>query len=485
MLAAGRIEGHRVDEESVLTGLSLAKELLSPKKLGRHADGKQGLSRLGYEAQECEAVGMVLEQGEKLGLELYEDVAANAFLVFPGKDRHKPVLLMGSHLDSVKQGGLYDGTTGVVVPLAAIKALQEEGAVPPQDVAVAIWRCEESPNFKQFGVGSGMATAALPTSVLEKTNLKGVSLKDSLVQAYSSSKGRHDADLLFLEERLKARDPILPVGHIAHAVEFHIEQADTLRRNDKSLGIVSAIRGNVRFPSVEFFGKSQHTGGGFQGDRQDASLMLGAFMGQVMSQAEKIGAKKDLVHSFPLIGQPNDNSTTTPNYVAVAFEARSVDAKALDKMASTVEAAANNAVAKHGGEVTVGPMNRTEPVFMDVSVQKLLRGHARRLGLSTYDMVSGAGHDIMRLQNAGVASALVLMRHSGKSHNPMEDLCLQKDPFVPDSDVGAAVRLAASFMMKPGASSRTREGSFTKELCENRAREIFGERHSFFPSLVA
>jgi N-carbamoyl-L-amino-acid hydrolase len=457
--------------ESIESGLSLSLDLFSAEKLGRHFGGEEaGMDRLGYGSNETEAHQIVLDAAASLGLEAYQDLAGNLYMVLPGQDRNKPAFLIGSHLDAVQKGGAYDGPAGVVSALSAVKMLRQAGLTPPHDVVVVVWRCEESPNFKQFGLGSGLATGIFDEKVLDRENLAGQKLRDVLPATYlgDGDKGKR---FKLLIEYIKAKKGLFDPASIESALEIHIEQSPDLLQSGKSLGIVSAIRGNVRFPKIEFKGIAQHTGGGEMKDRRDAGLMYLQFASGVQAVAERLMKRgKDIVYSFPKLEQEPNNATTTPFRVRCGFEARSDDRRVLQKMGRAVMQALEDLEKTYPAPCCfqMDEINDTSPSMMDGCVRRALLDISGELGFSCMELKSGAGHDIMRLEALRIPTGLLFIRHSGVSHNPKEDLCAG-DPFASESDYAKAVRVAAEMMLRDGSCDRPKDNSFVASLMDNHA----------------
>lgn len=210
-----------------------------------------GMYRPGYSDRETEAINMVAAEAAAMGMEMVQDVAGNVFFIYPGADRSKPVNMIGSHLDAVPNGGRYDGPAGVVGGLAAIQAIHEKGIKPPQDIVLAIWRNEESPWFGQWGLGSAIAFGLAEGNKLGNKRRKGNdSDLDVTLEEQMKAMGLN-VDLI--KAYLMAGNPTIPVEAIASLSEIHIKQDTGLRDKDVSIGIASAIRGNVRFPGDASF----------------------------------------------------------------------------------------------------------------------------------------------------------------------------------------------------------------------------------------
>jgi len=216
---------------------------------------------------------------------------------------------MGSHLDAVPQGGRYDGPAGVISALTAVKYLHDQKMRPPQDICVVAWRHEEVPPFNQFAIGSKLAVSDLKPDILGRKQRETDSLTlEDLMK-------KNGLDTVALRKAMEEGKPLLPLDRIGRLIEVHIEQGSLLEEAGSSLGIVTGIRGNVRFPNMICFrGVTGHTGTVPQAKRKDAAraaMLFGTKSASVCSASSsgagvasrrglenKLHSATELIHVF-------------------------------------------------------------------------------------------------------------------------------------------------------------------------------------------
>lgn len=410
----------------------------------------KGMVRDAYSTAESEAHDIVARAAQdRLGCEDWQDLAGNRFLIWPGQDRTAPVIMAGSHLDSVPGGGRYDGPAGVLGALSAMFYLQATGEQPPQDTVLVIWRGEESPAFGQFALGSHLAGGRAAPAMLDKTHHQD----RRPLSAHMADIGlRTDA----LRTALEKGETLLPVERIGALVETHIAQSRGLLQANASLGLVTAVRGNVRFPSdFHFSGRRAHTGAEENSDRADAGEAVGLFMHYLRAYCrKKLKAGDDLTYTFPNFWVENPVRTGVPDLAGAWFESRSLDADLLDDVAAYAFKAADRAAKETGCHWNRDEfiLNKTLPARLNTAVVDQLSRAVQDLGISHKAVPSGAGHDASVAELAGVPSGMVFVRHGndGASHTPKEILGRDEseDPFRAGSDFASAVLANAAFMMR-------------------------------------
>ncbi len=243
--------------------MSHAREVFS--KLDAHLTD-EGMMRPGYGAREREAIGFVVEEAAKMGCSAWQDRAGNVTCVYEGKDPAKPAFVVGSHLDSVPSGGRYDGPVGVVAGLTAMHAIHQGDIRPEQPLVLSILRAEESPWFSQAMIGSQLALGLGKAEWLDRKRADA----DKTLAEFMRDEGLDPEELRRLIEDEK---PVIPKDRLGCFIETHIEQAPTLLRSGHALGLVTAVRGTLRFPKMmTIFGEAAHTGSTPQEDRKDAQL---------------------------------------------------------------------------------------------------------------------------------------------------------------------------------------------------------------------
>ncbi len=411
-------------------GINCARRTFA--KLDMHWDGDElGMNRPTMTDRETEGLDIIKNEAEALDMQGYELLSGSRLFIYQGTDPSLPPDIIGSHIDSVRKGGRYDGPAGIVAGLAAVATIHqrylETGIKPKRTIVVLADRGEESVEYNQFGISSGINAGKFGPDVL---NLRSTSNQ----KTYEDNARAQGIDVDALRQKLQNREDLIPFELLGKQWEVHIEQGKKLASSDVSLGIVSGFRGNVRYAgTVHFKGRADHTGATEMPDRLDAGDAFIEFRAQVKREAEALrSAGHDLVYTFHF--KTDDDRTSIPENAYSAVEARSTSPETLKQFEAIVEAAIQN-VRTLGYEVNANhdKMKRTAPVSLDGDAQNILRKTADEIGVSHVDMASGAGHDLMNYAPK-VSAGFVLFGHGngGLSHNPGEMLGLtpEQDPFA-------------------------------------------------------
>jgi beta-ureidopropionase / N-carbamoyl-L-amino-acid hydrolase len=390
--------------------LELAASLFDA--LGRATRRGRGIVRDSYGAGEQAAHDIVRAIASKMGLEISIDAIGNLSMTLPGQVRSAPRILIGSHLDSVPQGGNYDGAAGVVAGLCALSAMRRAGLVPNCDLTVMALRAEESAWFDIAYLGSAGAFGLLDPACLSISRSdNGQSLEATLHQQG------------FDPQPIRERRRLLEPSGIRAYLELHIEQGPTLAARGLPAAVVSGIRGCQRFRNARCSGEYAHSGAVSRRYRRDAVAATVAFlhhMETVWLQQEEAGA--DLVITTgELFTDPTMHGPSK-----IAGETRFVlDLRSLsDTTMDTVAAEARAAAARIGGAYRVdfdlGATSDSPPAVMDSRLRSSLMSLLER----PFEMASGAGHDAAVFAKVGIPSAMIFVRNENGSHNPDEAMSL-------------------------------------------------------------
>lgn len=400
----------RAVHEAALASGELFAKLRAPWPAG-------GVDRETYGAGEQHAHDLLRAQGEALGLSPRIDFAGNLFLTLPGADRAAPAWATGSHLDSVPQGGNYDGAAGVVAGLAVLKALRTSGHVPARDIVLAAFRAEETSSWYHGDFGGHIGSRAA----------LGMADPRELQQA------RHVRDGATLHDRMAAaglRPQEVAPGHrsiepsrLRGFIELHIEQGPVLVERGLPVGVVTGIRGSARARKATITGQDAHSGAVPHEYRHDAVLAGAEFchrMDQAWADVRREGG--DLVFTVGrFFTDPATQSITkVPGRVDFAVDLRSQEQATLDRMVSLAQRLAREIGEARGVHIELGPFNVSHPAAMAPSLVESLDAGCRELGLASMRMPSGAGHDAQDFAAAGVPTAMIFVRNDRGSHNPDE-----------------------------------------------------------------
>ncbi len=360
--------------------------------IGRHP-GTGGYRRHAWTREDADLREWFAGEAAARGLDLVADRAGNLWAWWGDPDRDGPGVVLGSHLDSVPDGGAYDGPLGVVSALTAVDALRARGFVPARPLGVAVFGDEEGARFGVACAGSRLLTGALaPDRARALTDGDGVSLAEALRRA-----GRDPAGLGRDAEALT---------RVGTFVELHVEQGRALDRRGRAVGVATAIWPHGRW-RVALPGEANHAGTTALADRRDPVVALAAVVLAARSAAARHGA---LATCGKITVAPNG-----VNAVAAAVTAW-LDARAPGSAAARAVVADVTAVVEANGG-TVVEESWTDRTDLDGGLAarlSALLGDAPRLA-------TGAGHDAGILAAAGVPAAMLFVRNpTGVSHSPAE-----------------------------------------------------------------
>ena len=390
--------------------LDLAASLFDA--LSRATRHGRGIVRDSYGPGEQAAHDLVRSVAETMGLEVAVDAIGNLTMTLPGRDRGAQRIIIGSHLDSVPQGGNFDGAAGVVAGLSVVSALRHAKVVLPCDLAVMAIRAEESAWFDIAYLGSAGAFGLLDPNCLSIARSdNGRSLEATLIE--------QGFDPQAIRERRRLLDPM----QIRAYLELHIEQGPTLVERGLPAAVVTGIRGCKRFRNARCTGEYAHSGAVSRPYRHDAVAATVAFlhhMETVWLQQEEAGA--DLVVTAGELF--TDPAMHGPSKIAgethFVLDLRSLADATMSTVATEARAAAARTGAAYRVSIDLGATSDSPPAVMDSRLRTTLLG----LLDQPFEMASGAGHDAAVFAKQGIPTAMVFVRNENGSHNSDEAMSL-------------------------------------------------------------
>jgi N-carbamoyl-L-amino-acid hydrolase len=385
-----------------VNGDRLKDLLLGLAEFGKNPEG--GVSRLGFSKEDLAARAWLVDRMKEAGLEVWVDPAANIHGRRPGGDASLPVILFGSHIDSVPNGGNFDGDVGSMGSLEVMRTLKDEKAVTRHPFEMVVWSNEEGVHYGKGVFGSRMAARGPDVGELEAKDEDGVTLAEWL-RRYGLDPRRIG------EARL---DP----ARVASYIELHIEQGGVLDRGGVQIGVVQGIVGIDRY-HVTLEGFANHAGTTPMAERRDALVaaarLILAVREEVMARPGRQVGNVGYVQVLP--GAPN----VVPGLVRLPVELRDLRRDAIDDMAGRVRARAEAIGKEAGVAFTMERYANDEPALTDPDLQDLIETSARALGYSTLRLPSGAGHDAQSLGRAGIRIGMIFVPSKGGiSHSPRE-----------------------------------------------------------------
>jgi beta-ureidopropionase / N-carbamoyl-L-amino-acid hydrolase len=387
----------------------------------------RGIVRDSYGEGEQAAHDIMRAAAESIGLEVCIDAIGNLMMTLPGRDRLAPRIIVGSHLDSVPQGGNYDGAAGVVAGLSAASALRRAGTAPACDITVMAIRAEESAWFDIAYLGSGGAFGLLDPACLSiPRSDNGRTLEATLIE--------RGFDPGAIRERRRLLDP----SRIRAYLELHIEQGPTLVAEHLPAAVVTGIRGCKRFRNARCVGQYGHSGAVNRPHRHDAvaaTVALLHHLETIWLQQERAGA--DLVitsgelYTDPAMHGPSKIAGET----RFVIDLRSVSQDTMNAVAAEAREAAARIGEAYRVAFDLGATSDSPPAVMDGRLRASLRSQLER----PFEMASGAGHDAAVFAKMGVPTGMIFVRNDHGSHNPDEAMTLD--------DFGIAARALLGLLL--------------------------------------
>jgi N-carbamoyl-L-amino-acid hydrolase len=337
--------------------------------------------------------------------EVRQDAVGNVVGVYHGLDQNAPRLLTGSHFDTVRNGGKYDGRLGILVPMACVRALHRAGRRLPFCIEVVGFSEEEGQRYKAVFLGSGALTGQFDTAWLDQQDAGGTTMRAAMAQA-----GLNVDDIAALK-----RDPARYLGF----VEVHIEQGPVLSALDMPLGIVTSINGSVRFLG-EVIGMASHAGTTPMGQRRDAALAVAELALFVEKRAASV---PDVVATMGMLQVPNGSMNVVPGRCTFSLDVRATTDAARDACAADIRAELAAICARRGLHHALEETMRAAAAPSDAVWQRRWEHAVQALGLPVLHLPSGAGHDAMKLHEI-MPQAMLFVRglNAGISHNPLESI---------------------------------------------------------------
>jgi N-carbamoyl-L-amino-acid hydrolase len=375
-----------------------------------------GVSRASYGAGEQRAHATVTKAAAAIGLEISHDDAANLYMTLPGRDRAAPVLVIGSHLDSVPHGGNFDGAAGVLAGLVAVTALRTMGLTPECDIVVMGIRAEESVWFQVSYIGSRGSLGTLPDGALEA---RRVDTGRTLADHISECGGNPEA----LRARARHFDP----SRIRAYLELHIEQAPSLVEAQRPVAICTGIPGNFRYPDARIEGRTDHVGTPRR-FRHDAA-MAGAEFAMALDALWADYDERGIPMACTLGRFHTDSAahglTIVPGSFHFSLDMRAYDEAILAELEDKVGRIIDGIEQRRAVRFHLGQRAGAAVGLVDPATKSGLEAAAQSQGIPVLHIGSPASHDAAAFGAAGVPMGMLFVRNENGSHNPFEAMTIE------------------------------------------------------------
>ena len=380
---------------------NLAYEKL--EALSQFTDSGEGITRLFLTKEHREASNYLREIMEKAGLEVEMDNIGNLIGTYRTSKNTDKTLVLGSHQDTVKNGGKYDGALGIILPIVALEKCIKDGIELDYNVKIVSFGDEEGVRFATTYLGSKALAGTFTEDLLERISEEGTSLRDELINFGLNPEAIGEC-------RLKE--------NVTAYLEIHIEQGPVLEHEDLAIGIVNAIQGSHRY-QIDIEGIAGHAGTVPMKYRSDAGIGSAEVMVEFTNYIEKLDG---IVATFGIVELSPGSINVIPGKSRFTLDIRSLDnnliASSVEKFKEIVSKVAERRKLRFKVENT----NIAPSCECSSRIINMLEKSVEDIGYKPFTFPSGAGHDAQEMKNLTDMGMLFVRCKDGISHNPLESV---------------------------------------------------------------
>jgi beta-ureidopropionase / N-carbamoyl-L-amino-acid hydrolase len=365
-------------------------------------NGERGCARLALTDVDRDGRDLVVSWMVDLGMSVSIDAIGNVVATRAGTDPNAAAVMVGSHIDTVRTGGRFDGNLGVLAGLEIVETLARNDITTKRPVQVAFFTDEEGARFAPDMLGSLVYVG-------------GLAVEEALDVHAADDNARLGDELT----RIGYAGPTpVPAASFPHAyAELHIEQGPVLEDQGVTIGVVTGVQG-ISWSEVTITGQSAHAGTTPMHLRHDAMAAAARTIHEVRLTAGYLGAPQ--VATVGMLDVTPNLVNVVPSKVVFSLDLRNTDEERLKDAEARVFAACRASATDEGCEISMRTLARFEPVEFDEGMIELVEATAQRLGHSTKRMPSGAGHDAQMLARVCPTSMVFVPSVNGLSHNIAE-----------------------------------------------------------------
>jgi allantoate deiminase len=384
----------------------------------------KGITRQTFSAEYQGALNYVIDQFNQFGATVSICPGGNLRGRFSGSDENAPAVMMGSHLDSVVNGGQFDGVVGVVTALEAARSIVEDEISHRLPVDVVIFPEEEGSRFGRGLLGSSVWTGRLDVDRLNSiVDANGVAYPEAMAQA----------GLTVNDNRL------LKAPALAAMLEVHIEQGAVLEKNGHRIGVVEAIAG-IQQLNVTIKGTADHAGTTPMEGRRDPLQAAARIIIAIDEIARNTGP-----HTVATVGRITCEPAQVnviPGRVRFSVDIRDADKKLLDSAVAQIQRTVQSICSERQLGIEIGRLSEAEPVVLSDDIINLLEKKSRENEIASFRMISGAGHDTALVAELTKAGMIFVPSRDGLSHCPQEFSRIEDIALACEILLAAVVELA-------------------------------------------
>jgi allantoate deiminase len=379
----------------------LWEHILTLGQIGKNEH--DGVTRLSFTEAEIEAKELLKNWMKEAHLTVREDEIGNLYGRKEGKNPNAPVVLIGSHIDSVFNGGIFDGTAGVLAGIEVVHTLNEKGMDTDCPIEIVAFTDEEGARFSTGMLGSRALIGELTEKeLLESKDQDGISIAEAMIRAGYDYKNVGRAK----------RDP----SSIKCYLELHIEQGKVLEYEDLPVGLVTGIAG-VLWLKVTLEGEAGHAGTTPMNLRKDPL----AAAAHIFSYAEQVARKER--HTVITVGQLQVHPggiNIIPGTVEFTLDIRDIKDENVDAVEKQIREYIHSICDERGLKYKIEILHRLSAALCSQEIIEVMKETVHELGIQPFQLISGAGHDAMIMAKITKMGMLFVRSKDGISHNPKE-----------------------------------------------------------------
>lgn len=384
---------YKINEERLWTSIFNLAEI--------GTDPNGGNTRLSLSDEDRHAREYILRLLKESGLEVKVDEIGNIIGTLPGEKTEESVVMTGSHIDTVKQGGKFDGALGVIAAIEVLRTLKEHHVKLTHSIEVVSFTDEEGTRFGTGFIGSRGMIGSLTERELQRKDENGITYFDAFDQMGIPIRQYQNA--------------IRPPSLLKAYIEMHIEQGRILETRNIPVGIVTKIQGGV-WMSVTFSGKADHAGATPMSIRYDPSLS----MAESLLRIEQIALKWGGVATVGKMDFQPCGANIIPNEVTFSIDFRHTELKKREVMEQEIITSLSEAASKRGVGLSFEMKESEEPVTCTQKIINTLNEECENLNIPVFKMVCGAGHDALVMSKITDIGMILVRSKDGISHNSAE-----------------------------------------------------------------
>ena len=364
----------------------------------------EGITRVAGSEENKKARDYVVSRMKEADLNVRVDKVGNIFGRKSGSDPNKDVLMSGSHIDSVKNGGMFDGALGVVSALEAVRRLDDEGFGNERSIEVVVLTGEEGSAFPTGLLGSSVLINSITVEQAYKLrNEEGKTLEETLKNI--GYKGNFEMDL----------------NKVKYFIETHIEQGPILEKKETPIGIVDKITG-ISWIKAKIIGEEDHAGTTPMDMRKDPLIPASEAIKFINDKAKRISRRENskLVATVGEVNVTPNSPNIIPKEVELGIDIRDIEEKYMNKMIKETKQKIMDLETKYNVETELEVLFTHEGSNLSQEISNAVKKSGKDLGIKTMRMNSGAGHDAQNIAEKVKTGLIFLPSVDGVSHAPKE-----------------------------------------------------------------